>query len=225
MEVRRGNVMVNRKYRQEKPLIVVFCEGESEKAYMDFLKRRFSKTAIIRYYKGLFEEAKDDFEKNAKFREDAEIINEIWFFFDVEVKDIGKADQRLKIARALARKRKKPNIKVRLLMTSGCVEYWFLLHYAFQIPAAQTVADKENIYRMLLKYIPEYEKGNLSATNRIGEYYKTASANGKRTMKALGQYGLNDLEDSEKRNAWLLKNCKTFSNVYEAIDFLESCSG
>ena len=36
-------------------------------------------------------------------------------------------NDRLKIIKKLRRLRKKPNIRVRLLMTTACVEYWFIV--------------------------------------------------------------------------------------------------
>ena len=122
--------------RREKPYIIVFCEGESEQAYVDFLRKEFEEVASIRRPKatGLFEEAESKFKKDKKLKDYAEVTDEIWFFFDVETKDIATWDARLKIIKYLRSLRKKPGIKVRLLMTTGCVEYWLLLHYEFSIP-------------------------------------------------------------------------------------------
>ena len=36
-----------RRVKREKPYIIVFCEGESEQAYADFLKREFRDVAVI----------------------------------------------------------------------------------------------------------------------------------------------------------------------------------
>lgn len=36
--------------RKTKPLIYVFCEGESEQAYTEFLKKTFSDLAVIKYF-------------------------------------------------------------------------------------------------------------------------------------------------------------------------------
>ena len=55
--------------------------------------------------------------------------------------------------------KEKPNIRVRLLMTTGCVEYWFLLHYKKICPSIQNVAEKENVMKMLLNECPGYTKG------------------------------------------------------------------
>lgn len=114
-----------RKLKNSKPLIYVFCEGESEQAYTEFLKNRFKDVAVIKYLKktGLFETAEDSFKNNIKCRNEAEEINEIWFFFDTETKDIAKWDSRLACMKRLRRLRKSPGVKIRLLMTSGCIEY------------------------------------------------------------------------------------------------------
>ena len=50
---------MSRKMRKTKPLIYVFCEGESEQAYSDFLKETFTDVAVIKRPKqtGIFEVA------------------------------------------------------------------------------------------------------------------------------------------------------------------------
>ena len=106
-----------RRIKNTKPLIYVFCEGESEQAYTDFLKWKFSDVAVIKRpaATGLFDEADSRFKKDPRFRNSAEVTDEIWFFFDVETKDIGNLEKRLKIIKNLRKLRKGPNIKVRLL--------------------------------------------------------------------------------------------------------------
>ena len=44
-----------------KSIIKVFCEGESEQAYTEYLKRKFSDVAVIQYPKepGLFDRAEE----------------------------------------------------------------------------------------------------------------------------------------------------------------------
>ena len=75
-----------------KSIIRVFCEGESEQAYTEFLKQKFSDVAVIKYPKetGLFDRAKDRFKKDPSYRDYTSEIDEVWFFFDVEIKDIDK---------------------------------------------------------------------------------------------------------------------------------------
>lgn len=212
-----------RRLKSTKPLIYVFCEGESEQAYTDFLKKRFEYAAAIKRPSktGLFEEADASFRKDQKFRDAAEVMDEIWFFFDVESDDIGKWAQRYKIIKRLRALRKGAKIRVRLLMTTGCMEYWLMLHYKFYSPPIVSVSDKERILEDIIAQEPAYAKGNYPVTARIAEHYPTAVHHAKRILYALLQDGLPELEDTDERNQWLYTNCKTFSTVYEAIEYLE----
>ena len=125
-----------RKFRKTKPLVFVFCEGETEQKYSEFLKREFSDKVVLRYPSetGLFEVAKNKFQKDPKYRNSGEVTDEIWFLFDVEKKDIHQWEERLKIVDKLRKLRRKNEIKVRLLMTTGCIEYWLLLHFEYTVP-------------------------------------------------------------------------------------------
>ncbi len=193
--------------------------------------RRRKRTSIYRFFKdvavikhpkepGLFEEAKDRFDKDPKFKNNIEETDEIWFFFDVETKDVLNWDKRLKIIKLLRKKRKNPNIKVRLLMTSGCIEYWLVLHYQMTAPPLQTKAEKERMISKLKSIEPTYEKGDSKSTQKIAQQYTTAVINASKTMDNLLSEGLPCLEDTDDRNEWLCRNCKTFSNVHEAINYL-----
>ena len=53
-------------------------------------------------------------------------------------------------------------------------------------------------------------------------YYPGAGTNARSTVEKLLAEGLPGLEDMDERNRWLQRKCLTFSNVYEAIEFLES---
>ena len=206
--------------KRSKSVILVFCEGKSEQVYTDFLKKEFGDVAAIRRpaSTGLFDEADNKFKKDKKYREDAEV----WFFFDVETKDVGLWDARMKIIKRLRSLRKKPSIKVRLLMTTGCIEYWLMLHYDMYAPSIQTVAEKQQVMDRLLAKEPNYRKGDAAVTAKIAQNYPTAVINARQTVSNLRQHGLPGLEDTDERNRWLCQKCLTFSTVYEAIDFLTS---
>ena len=62
-----------------KPYIVVFCEGESEQAYTDFLRKEFKDVASIHHPKatGLFDVADNKYKKDAKYRDYAEVTDEV----------------------------------------------------------------------------------------------------------------------------------------------------
>ena len=61
---------MSRPTKSEKKRIVVFCEGESEQAYMRFLKEKFGEVATFKWPKapGLFEEADRKFKKDKTAR-------------------------------------------------------------------------------------------------------------------------------------------------------------
>lgn len=208
--------------KKSKPYIVVFCEGESEQVYTDYLKKEFRDVAAIKRTSstGLFCEADNKFKKDKKFREEAEVTDEIWFFFDVETTDVGLWDARMKIINRLRSLRKKPGIKVRLLMTTGCIEYWLMLHFEMCAPPIQTVAQKQQMMERLLDKEPHYRKGDAGVTAKIAQNYPTAVINARQTVFDLLQQGLPSLDDTDERNRWLCQKCLTFSTIYEAIDFL-----
>ena len=212
------------KTRTEKPYIIVFCEGESEQAYTDFLKKEFQDVAILNCPKstGLFEYAKNKFANDSKYKNNTEVTDEIWFFFDVEKEDSPFWNERIKIIKRLRSLRKNPNIKVRLLMTSACIEYWLLLHYELYNPSVQTVAEKKQIMNKLLKYEAHYKKGNGEITKKIAQHYPIAVDNSKKVLFRLLQEGMPGLADTDERNQWLCQECLTFSNVHEAIEYLQS---
>lgn len=214
-----------RQIRKAKPLIYVFCEGESEQAYTKFLKKQYEASVVIKCVPqtGLFEEARDKFVKEAKYRDSADVTDEIWFFFDVEDSDAGQWEKRLKIMKFLRKLRKKPNIRVRLLMTTACIEYWLLLHYKMTAPPIHTVADKERIMKQLQGFAPAYTKGDLDETAKIAQQYRVAVQRGSQTLEALLAEGMPGHEDSDERNEWLCRCQMTFTTVQEAIQFLESC--
>ena len=213
-----------RKLKKSKVSICVFFEGESEQAYTDFLKSKFQDVAVFKRPSstGLFEEADNRFKKDPKYRDYSDVFDEIWFFFDVEEKDVDNLSKRLEIIKRLRRLRKKPQIRVRLLMTTGCIEYWLMLHYRLFAPPVLTVPEKEQMLRQVIKEEPTYKKGNYIATARIAQHYPTAVKNAGIVLQNLLKEGMPGLEDTDERNLWLCKNCRTFSTVQEAISFLES---
>ena len=68
-----------RRVKREKPYIIVFCEGESEQAYADFLKREFRDVAVIQRPKstGTFDESGRRFRNDHKYLNTAEVTDEI----------------------------------------------------------------------------------------------------------------------------------------------------
>lgn len=207
--------------RRTKPLIYVFWEGESEQAYIKYLKSTFEDAAIIRFPSnpGLFLEADNMFKNNPKYRNTAEVTDEIWFFFDTELEKVSHWEKNYRIIKKL-RKLRNPRIKVRLLMTTACLEYWMLLHYERTAPAIAFPFDKEHIKNQVKRHVPLYKKGDYISTCKIAENYETAIDNGKWTLISLVDDGLPSLEDTDNRNCWLYQGTHTFTTVHETIEFL-----
>lgn len=105
-------------------------------------------------------------------------------------------------------------------MTTGCVEYWFLLHYKKTCPSIQNVAEKENVMKMLLKECPGYIKGDSVMTWKIAEKMDKAIVNGDWVLEHIE--GLPTLEDDDVRNRWLYQSSLTFTTVQHAIKFWDS---
>ena len=61
-----------------------------------------------------------------------------------------------------------------------------------------------------------------ASIEKIGQHYKNAMKNAGTILKTLLKDGMPCLEDTDERNQWLYVQEKTFSNVHEAIAFLEA---
>ena len=204
-----------------KKIIYVFWEGESEQAYSKFLKDEFDDRSVIKCHResGTFETAKAFYRGNKRFKSDVEEINEIWFFFDTEIEKADQWDNNMKCLKDIINSRKKGNpIKIRLLMTSCCLEYWLLLHFEQRAPAMVSAEDKERILAEVKNREPSYKKGDYNATSQIAANYPTAIKNGRWTLVRLENEGLP--LDKNERDRWLYAGNHTFTTVHEAIESL-----
>lgn len=203
--------------------LYLFWEGESEEAYAKFLREKFSTVADIRIHpdSGLFHCAKAAFRGNVKLKNAREEIDEIWFFFDTEPEMAGNWDSYYKVICALRKRgRKREPIRIRLLMTTACVEYFFLLHFEKTRPAILTVADKAHIARRLQSFVPAYRKGDFLSTEQIGAQYPVVLENGEWAMQELLESELPQKMGIDARDRWLFTCGKTFTTVHEAVGFL-----
>lgn len=210
--------------RRIKPAIYIFCDGETEVEYACFLKNNFRDVvAIQKPVKATFEKAQSYFKNEKKYRNYINEIDEIWFFIDVDEEhgDLVKWDERLKIIKQLRKLRKKPNIKIRLLMTTACIEYWLYLHFHKIQPSLKTVADKEKMEKSLQDKMPNYKKGDMISIHAIASKYESAIINGKWTIEQLRAESIPRDDSEDAVNEWLYKNTKSFTNVHVAIEYLE----
>lgn len=206
------------KNKPVKKAIYVFWEGESEEAYSKFLKEEFEEYAIIRSHreKGTFSTAKSYYRSNRRFRSDVEELDEIWFFFDTEIEMSDQWDEKMKCLKDIINSRPRNNpLKIRLLMTTGCIEYWLLLHFKKTAPSIATPADKEKILNEVKRIEPTYTKGDYTSIEMIAKNYLSAVENGQWTLEQLKDDGLP--EDEQQRDQWLFRGEHTFTTVHEAL--------
>lgn len=207
--------------RQAKKAIYVFWEGESEEAYSKALKNLFSNQAAIKPHreKGTFVTAKAFYRGNRAFQNSMPEFDELWFFFDTEISKADQWEKNMKCLKDIVASRRKNPIKIRLLMSTGCVEYWFLLHYERVRPAIATPAEKERVMKDVQKHVSAYEKGDQKTTEEIAQHYPTAVENGRWTLECLKREGM---PEGEERDQWLFRGKHTFTTVHEAIEMLMS---
>lgn len=140
------------------PVFFIFCEGETEEVYCDFLRRQFQIPVQVRakiaglsiselYIRNFLADAKKYFYSKS---------DRIFLMFDADIPEMLKRLQRIKDAL--------------LLISDPCVELWFLLHYQNQnawITSAECL-------QKLKANIPAYKKGTIPV--RMGyhlEHYLT----------------------------------------------------
>ena len=220
---REGSAVRKRAYKREKPYILVFCEGESEEAYINAIRKKFVDVAVLKARKMKnFEDAHAILRKDRDCQNNLEVTNEIWFFFDVEKEKAGTWQDTQDILRKVMHLQKGRTIRVRLLMTMGCVEYWFLLHYKRCAPQICTPESKIQVKDTLQTYEPAYRKGDPTVTASIATHLDTALDNGDWSLQRLLQNGLPKLDDCPERNYWLFQGNVTFTTVHEAMKYLSN---
>ena len=126
-----------------KPNFFVFCEGETEIAYVKFLRSLYRAPIQVIPKKGKSNISEDYIEKskNEYVRTEQDIV---FLMYDLDVD--GMLEQLQKI----------PNAE--LLVSNPCVELWFLLHYQEQ----KSEISSDKCIQKLQKVSKGYKKGTLS---------------------------------------------------------------
>lgn len=209
-----------------KKAIYVFWEGESEEAYTKYLRQAFKNKSVINIHgeKGTFHTAQSYYRGNKRFQNDIHELDEIWFFFDTEIEKGGQWDENWECLKSIIETRKQDNpIRICLLMTTCCIEYWFLLHYERTAPSIATPADKERVTKRLRDKVASYKKGNYQSITAIAsQNQKEAIDNGRWTLKRLEQDGMpmRSPDNTSESDKWLFKGTSTFTTVHEALEML-----
>lgn len=144
------------------PTFFVFCEGKTEAAYVDLLRRSFRVPVeiIVRVSDSNISQPYIDRCKRDRFttRDDKTFL-----MFDLDVPGMLEHLRKIKDAT--------------LLLSNPCIEYWFLLHYndvSREISSAECLARLRTIDA-------EYSKGDFSAAMKrvLIEEIETAAARAK----------------------------------------------
>jgi hypothetical protein len=131
------------KGKQMKPNFFVFCEGETEIAYVKFLRSLYRVPIQVITKKGKSNISEDFIVKSKNEYVQTE-QDKVFLMYDLDVD--GMLEQLQKI----------PNAE--LLVSNPCVELWFLLHYQEQ----KTEISSGKCIQKLQKFSKEYKKGTLS---------------------------------------------------------------
>ena len=131
------------KGKQMKPNFFVFCEGETEMAYVKFLRSLYRAPIQVIPKKGKSNISEDFIEKSKNEYVRTE-QDKVFLMYDLDVD--GMLEQLQKI----------PNAE--LLVSNPCMELWFLLHYQDQ----KLEISSDRCIKKLQKFSNEYKKGILS---------------------------------------------------------------
>ena len=126
-----------------KPNFFVFCEGETEIAYVKFLRSLYRAPIQVIPKKGKSNISEEYIErsKNEYVRTEQD---KVFLMYDLDVDGILEQLQKI------------PNAE--LLVSNPCVELWFLLHYQEQ----KSEISSDKCIKKLQKFSNEYKKGILS---------------------------------------------------------------
>ena len=131
------------KGKQMKPNFFVFCEGETEIAYVKFLRSLYRAPIQVIVKKGKSNISEDYIErsKNEYVRTEQD---KVFLMYDLDVDEMLEQLQKI------------PNAE--LIVSNPCVELWFLLHYQDQ----KSEISSDKCIKKLQKVSKEYKKGTLS---------------------------------------------------------------
>jgi len=126
-----------------KPNFFVFCEGETEIAYVKFLRSLYRAPIQVIPKKGK-SNISEDFIVKSKNEYVQTDLDKVFLMYDLDVDGILEQLQKI------------PNVE--LLVSNPCVEMWFLLHYQEQ----KSEISSDKCIKKLQKVSKGYKKGVLS---------------------------------------------------------------
>ena len=131
------------KGKQMKPNFFVFCEGETEMAYVKFLRSLYRAPIQVIPKKGK-SNISEDYIERSKIEYVRTEQDKVFLMYDLDVDGILEHLQKI------------PNAE--LLVSNPCIELWFLLHYQEQ----KAEITSEKCVQKYQKVSNQYKKGALS---------------------------------------------------------------
>lgn len=137
---------VNTARRSIERVILVICEGQTEKCYVDALRQLYRLPITIRSRVCGSEISQRTVDAIiANIEKDSVAVGEIFYMYDADVPNV--------VAKIKALASGRP------ILTDPCIELWFLLHHATHTARV----DSATALTMLKRHWPAYQKGSLSA--------------------------------------------------------------
>ena len=199
---------------------IVTGNGSRGTGRCKFLKDRFHQNANLKIHnkKGVFDIANKAFDVKGSYVDDILDVDEIWLVFDTEVDLRKNWSTNWNVVRHLRARCK--NAVVKLYMTKGCIEYYFLLHYEKARPLIVSAQDKVKILKHLSEkeLCPGYKKGDKRTIWKLAERYETAIKNGEWCLKGLSEELKTVNEDERIKKLYFTDS--TFTNTHEAVRHL-----
>ena len=131
------------KGKQMKPNFFVFCEGETEMAYVKFLRSLYRAPIQVIPKKGK-SNISEDYIERSKIEYVRTEQDKVFLMYDLDVDGMLEHLQKI------------PNAE--LLVSNPCIELWFLLHYQEQ----KAEITSEKCVQKYQKVSKQYKKGALS---------------------------------------------------------------
>lgn len=212
------------KNRDEKKIIYVFLEGESEEIYFKNIKKEYkiklAKFELFRATNGgsdVFNHIKNIF-RNKKHKDILPEIDQFWLVFDTEK----SFNEKWEFYKDILKKQKIDFNKVKLLMTSKDIEYFFLLHYEYKQPHCLY----NDFEKELKKHQINYEKTDEKIIGDIYSKRIDGIKNSRISVLKILKDGNKEYKTIKESNYDFYKiffetDC-AFSLIFQAFEYLES---
>ncbi len=206
---KKGNIAL-RKKRSTRKSYAIIVDGETEKWYLELLKKHKKlllanivlkpeipkRKSFTQTYDFVIEKSKEDYD----------IV--FWLIdLDVILKQI-KENSKFKKKFKDCIKMVKSHKNIKIIVNNPCLEFWFLLHFRY---TDRKFLNCKDIEKELKKYLKDYQKTETyfkKSKNDIYTRLKPYLPKATNNSKKLGKFSLDNLEDSK-------------SEMYKIFDLLE----